>query len=98
MVNLAGETSIQRGRVEEQITDFVSSLHEMEITIDRLQDQLRRLDIETQAQIQYREGQLAESEVNFDPLEMDRHSQLQQLSRSLLEASTDLMDLKDTHG
>ncbi|WP_164653667.1 hypothetical protein, partial [Pseudomonas viridiflava] len=34
----------------------------------------------------------------FDPLEMDRHSQLQQLSRALFESASDLMDLKETLG
>lgn len=96
LVNLAGETSIQRGRVEEQMSDFVFSLDEMESTISRLQDQLRRLDMETQAQVQFREEQIADNAVEFDPLEMDRYSQLQQLSRSLFEAASDLSDLKST--
>ncbi len=96
LVNLAGETSIQRGRVEEQMNDFVFSLDEMESTISRLQDQLRRLDMETQAQVQFREELMMEQSIEFDPLEMDRYSQLQQLSRSLFEAASDLTDLKQT--
>ncbi len=96
LVNLAGETSIQRGRVEEQMSDFVFSLEEMETTIGRLQDQLRRLDMETQAQVQFREEQMMDQNIEFDPLEMDRYSQLQQLSRSLFEAASDLTDLKQT--
>ena len=51
LVNLAGETSIFRGRVEQQVSDFGFTLSEMEATIDRVRDQLRRLDTETQAQI-----------------------------------------------
>ncbi|SDI94173.1 chemosensory pili system protein ChpA (sensor histidine kinase/response regulator) [Pseudomonas flavescens] len=98
LVNLAGETSIFRGRVEQQVSDFSFTLNEMEATIDRVRDQLRRLDTETQAQILSRyqaEAERAGYE-EFDPLEMDRHSQLQQLSRALFESASDLLDLKET--
>ena len=98
LVNLAGETSIFRGRVEQQVSDFGFTLSEMEATIDRVRDQLRRLDTETQAQILSRiqaEAERAGYE-DFDPLEMDRHSQLQQLSRALFESASDLLDLKET--
>jgi len=98
LVNLAGETSIFRGRVEQQVSDFGFTLGEMEATIERVRDQLRRLDTETQAQILSRyqaEAERAGYE-DFDPLEMDRHSQLQQLSRALFESASDLLDLKET--
>jgi chemosensory pili system protein ChpA (sensor histidine kinase/response regulator) len=95
LVNLAGETSISRGRVEERVTDIVYSLDEMDVTLERMQEQLRRLDIETQAQILFRQEQVESSdEEEFDPLEMDRYSALQQLSRSLIESSTDIQDVK----
>ncbi|KAA0950303.1 response regulator [Pseudomonas sp. ANT_H14] len=98
LVNLAGETSIFRGRIEQQVNDARSALHEVETTIERMRDQLRRLDTETQGRILSR--QQAEAErlgyEEFDPLEMDRHSQLQQLSRALFESASDLLDLKET--
>ncbi|EAW32858.1 sensor histidine kinase/response regulator [marine gamma proteobacterium HTCC2143] len=97
LVNLAGETSISRGRAEEQISELVASLDDMQITVDRLQEQVRRLDMETEQQILYRQEQVEiEGSEGFDPLEMDRYSQLQQLSRSLLESSSDLVDIKST--
>lgn len=95
LVNLAGETSIARGRMEQQVTDWGMSLEEMNSTILRLQEQLRRLDIETEAQVLFRQEQMQQLD-DFDPLEMDRYSQLQQLSRSLAESASDLMDLKTT--
>lgn len=99
LVNLAGETSISRSRVEEQISELVFSLDEMQLTADRLQEQVRRLDMETEQQILYRQEQVEiEGNDEFDPLEMDRYSSLQQLSRSLLESSSDLIDIKNTLG
>jgi chemosensory pili system protein ChpA (sensor histidine kinase/response regulator) len=98
LVNLAGETSIFRGRIEQQVNDARVALNEVETTIERMRDQLRRLDTETQGRILSR--QQAEAErlgyEEFDPLEMDRHSQLQQLSRALFESASDLLDLKET--
>ena len=98
LVNLAGETSIFRGRVEQQVSDVGFTLGEMEATIERVRDQLRRLDTETQAQIlsSYQAEAERAGYEDFDPLEMDRHSQLQQLSRALFESASDLLDLKET--
>lgn len=96
--NLAGETSLLQGRIEQQVDDAQAALQEMEITIERMREQLRQLDTETQGQILSRDQVTgaAQRYEEFDPLEMDRHSQLQQLSRALFESASDLLDLKDT--
>lgn len=98
LVNLAGETSIFRGRIEQQVNDARTALAEVQTTIERMRDQLRRLDTETQGRILSRQHAEAErlGYEEFDPLEMDRHSQLQQLSRALSESASDLLDLKET--
>ena len=97
LVNLAGETSISRGRVEEQVSELGQLFDDMQSTIERLQSQVRRLDIATEAQILFRRerAETAGAE-GFDPLEMDRYSQLQQLSRSLVESASDILDIKRT--
>jgi chemosensory pili system protein ChpA (sensor histidine kinase/response regulator) len=97
LVNLAGETSIFRGRIEQQVNDLAHTLQDVDSTIERVRDQLRRLDMETQAQILSRhQEEIEQAYEEFDPLEMDRYSQLQQLSRSLFESASDLLDLKET--
>ena len=98
LVNLAGETSIARGRLEQQTSDFSHTLEEMAATIERLREQLRRMDIETETQILFRaEKELGpDYDEDFDPLEMDRYSSIQQLSRALSESSSDLIDLRQT--
>ena len=99
LVNLAGETSISRGRLEQQISDFGYTLEEMSATIERLREQLRRMDMETEAQVLFRaekEGISSTIYEDFDPLEMDRYSSIQQLSRALTESTSDLQDLRDT--
>ena len=97
LVNLAGESSIVRARVEQGISDFGGALEEMETTIERVREQLRRLEIETETRVSSRlERSTGPAYEDFDPLEMDRYSQLQQLTRSLTESATDMMDLKET--
>jgi chemosensory pili system protein ChpA (sensor histidine kinase/response regulator) len=94
LIGLAGESSINRGRVEQQITDFGSAIQEMEDTINRIRDQVRRLEIEAES----RETLITQhgDDSSFDELEMDRYTMLQEISRSLSEGSSDMMDLKDT--
>lgn len=100
LVNLAGETSINRGRVEQGINEFASYVDEMGNTVARLYEQLRRLDVETEAQIlsNYQQGveQGKYQEDGFDPLEMDQYSELNQITRQLSESASDLLDLKST--
>ena len=98
LVNLSGENIIFRGRIEEQVSEFTQFLDEMDATVQRLQEQVRRLGTETEAQIDYRREQIEASgeAESFDPLEMDRYSHLQQLTGSLMESASDLHDLKET--
>jgi chemosensory pili system protein ChpA (sensor histidine kinase/response regulator) len=95
LVNYAGEVSIYRSRLEQQISTFRFNLVEFEQTVSRLREQLRKLELETEAQIlsrYQREAEAAES--SFDPLELDRFSQLQQLSRALAESVSDLVSIQ----
>jgi chemosensory pili system protein ChpA (sensor histidine kinase/response regulator) len=62
----------------------------MEDTVGRLHEQLRKLEIETETQILFRyEDDKLKQDSEFDPLELDRFSTIQQLSRSLTESVTD---------
>ncbi len=95
LVNYAGEVSIYRSRLEQQMGTYRFNLQELDQTVLRLREQLRKLEIETEAQIiarYQREHETADAE--FDPLELDRFSTLQQLSRALAESVSDLAALQ----
>lgn len=97
LVNLAGETSITRSRVEMGVHGFAQTVEEMGATIQRLADQLRRMDSEMETQIVARHNEeMAAKYEDFDPLEMDQYSSLNQLSKALAESASDLLDLKST--
>src|SRR5699024_1993468 len=94
LVNFAGEISIFRSRLEEQVNVFRNNVAEVDETVIRLRDQLRNLEIETEAQILARyEREHGPSDGAFDPLELDQYSTIQQLSRALAESVNDLTSL-----
>ncbi|MFQ5994764.1 MAG: Hpt domain-containing protein [Acidiferrobacterales bacterium] len=96
LVNDAGEVSISRARMEQQVYGFRDNLGELNRNVSRFRDQLRELEIQSESAILYRTEQTAEgdSSSGFDPLELDRFSRLQQLSRSLTESLHDLSTIE----
>lgn len=95
MVNFAGEISIYRSRLEQQVGSMRFNLSELGQTVMRLREQLRQIEIETEAQVLFRyERDGGAGDDQFDPLEMDRYSHLQQLSRSMLEGISDLVSIQ----
>ncbi len=98
LVNHAGEVSIYRARLEQQNSVLGFNLAELEQTVSRLHTQLRNLEIETEAQIIYRwerEHEDDRDKAEFDPLELDRFSTMQQLSRALMETVNDLGNIDE---
>jgi chemosensory pili system protein ChpA (sensor histidine kinase/response regulator) len=95
MVNFAGEINIYRSRLEQQVGSMRFNLSELGQTVVRMRDQLRQVEIETEAQVLFRyEREGGGGDEHFDPLEMDRYSHLQQLSRSMLESVGDLVSIQ----
>ncbi len=95
LVNHAGEVAIYRSRLEQQLGAFRGAMSELDRTNTRLHDQLRRLDLETEAQIVARyQREQDKRDPTFDPLELDRFSTLQQLSRGLAESAADITGLQ----
>lgn len=95
LVNYAGEVSIYRSRVEQQIGSFRSNIGEMDRTVERLHEQVRAFEIENEAQIESRREEAMKTQEDFDPLEMDRFTHMQQLSRSMSESLNDLLSIED---
>jgi chemosensory pili system protein ChpA (sensor histidine kinase/response regulator) len=96
LVNYAGEISIYRSRMEQQLGFVRHNLKEVDVTVDRLKEQLRKMDIESEAQMMSRyQSAATKGSSEFDPLELDRFSNMQQLSRALSESVSDLLNLHD---
>jgi chemosensory pili system protein ChpA (sensor histidine kinase/response regulator) len=98
LVSSAGEVSIYRARMEQQVAGLGSHLGELGQTITRLKAQLRSLEAETDAQIHFSHRTESTRPEEFDPLEMDRYTLIQELSRSLSESVNDLSSLQNILG
>ena len=96
MINLSGESAINRARIEMGMTSLTTSIEEMGITVQRLADQLRRMELELEVQILSQIDEKLIGGEDFDPLEMDQYSSLNQLSKSLSESASDLVDINST--
>jgi chemosensory pili system protein ChpA (sensor histidine kinase/response regulator) len=94
MLNIAGEASIARARLEQQLGSFDFNLGELSRTVTRLKEQLRSLEIETEAQILHKHEDEGAHRSEFDPLELDRYSSIQQYSRALAETANDVASIQ----
>src|SRR5439155_419193 len=94
MLNISGEASIARARLEQQLGSFDFNLGELSRTVTRLKEQLRSLEIETEAQILHKHEDEGAHRSEFDPLELDRYSSIQQYSRALAETANDVASIQ----
>ena len=94
MLNNAGEVSIFRSRLDQQINSIDFNLAELARTVTRLKEQLRGLEMETEAQVMNRHQEEETRRDDFDPLELDRYSTLQQFARALAETSGDVASIQ----
>ena len=98
MVNEAGEIAIARSRIEGGAKSLRASLGELTENVSRLRAHLRELEIQAESRIQSN-AQSHDSEERvreFDPLEMDRFTRLQELTRILAEDVNDVATVE--HG
>ncbi len=89
-VNESGEVSIARARVESELGAMRQALQDLTENVTRLHAQLREVEIQAESQIQTRIAQQKETRADFDPLEFDRYTRFQELTRMLAESVNDV--------
>lgn len=89
-VNEAGEMSISRTRIEGELRALRGSLNDLTENVQRLRGQLREIEIHAESQMQSRMAAAEAHNEQFDPLEMDRFTRLQELSRLMTESLSDV--------
>lgn len=90
MVNQAGEVGIARARMEADTTQMQVGLRELTDNLERLRRQLRDLELQAETQMASRIEAARSSKQSFDPLEMDRFTRVQELTRMLAESVNDV--------
>ena len=94
LVNQAGEVSITRSKLENQVSTLKSSLSDFSENLARLRRQLREVEMQAESQISSRMS--ISSEREFDPLEFDRFTRLQELTRMMAESVNDVASFHES--
>ncbi|HEX5126049.1 MAG TPA: Hpt domain-containing protein, partial [Rhodocyclaceae bacterium] len=93
-VNEAGEISIARTRVEGEMRTLRRSLLDLTENVIRLRNQLREIEIQAESQMQSRIAAAESQHANFDPLEFDRFTRLQEVTRMMAESVGDVTTIQ----
>jgi chemosensory pili system protein ChpA (sensor histidine kinase/response regulator) len=95
-VNEAGELAIARSRIDLEMLAFKRALLELSENVGRMKVQLREIEIQAETQIQSRTKEQQEHGGEFDPLEFDRFSRMQEITRFLAESLNDVVTLQQS--
>jgi chemosensory pili system protein ChpA (sensor histidine kinase/response regulator) len=90
LVNEAGEVAIARGRIEGELLALKGSLLELTENVIRLRKQLREVEIQAESQMQSQQALASERSQEFDPLEFDRFTRFQEVTRMMAESVNDV--------
>lgn len=90
LVNQTGEVMISRSRMESELLTLRGSLKDLTGNLDRLRQQLRDLELQAETQMQSRLAQARDADQSFDPLEFDRFTRVQELTRMMAESVNDV--------
>ena len=101
LVNESGEMNALRSKIETQLNAFKLSLQDLSESAHRLHDQLREIEIQAETRMQAHNAQQRDLEQGFDPLEFDRFTRFQELTRLMAESVDDITtaqkSLRTTH-
>ena len=90
LVNQAGEVMIARSRLDVRMGQMKSSLSDLSGNLERLRQQLRDIEVQAESQMQSRLALSKDSAAGFDPLEFDRFTRVQELTRMMAESVNDV--------
>lgn len=94
MLGRTGEIMTSRARLETEVQQLRQAMEEMDGSLDRLRIQLRDMELQAESQMQSRMAQSADSHVHFDPLEFDRFTRVQELTRMMAESVSDVASVR----
>jgi len=96
LVNQAGEVAITRSRIESEVRSMKAALAELVDNVGRLRHQLRDIEIQAESQMQARSREAEQKHASFDPLEFDRFTRFQEITRMMAESVSDVGTVQQT--
>ncbi|NOT20874.1 MAG: response regulator, partial [Sideroxydans sp.] len=94
LVNEAGEVSVTRSRIETELRSLKAGLMELTDSVQRLRRQVREIEIQAEGQMQARVHIAGANAEQFDPLEFDRFTRFQELTRFMNESVHDVQTVQ----
>lgn len=94
MLGQTGEIMTSRGRLESEVEQMRLAVHDMDDSLARLRTQLRDMELQAETQMQSRLSQASASGASFDPLEFDRFTRVQELTRMMAESVNDVASVQ----
>ncbi len=92
----AGEIRLSRTSLEDSTLQSKKSILELKTSSVKLLKMVKEIEIQAETQIQAHSSQFDEHSTNFDPLEFDRFTRLQELTRLMNEAVSDIEETVNT--
>ncbi len=96
LVNQAGEVSITRSRIETEVGQIKGSLADLTDNLARLRLQLRDIELQAETQMSSRREAAKATDQSFDPLEFDRFTRFQEVTRMMAESVNDVATVQRT--
>jgi chemosensory pili system protein ChpA (sensor histidine kinase/response regulator) len=90
LISQTGEVLIARSRVDSRLNQARSALNDLTGNLERLRAQLRDIEVQAESQMQSRLALSKDTAVGFDPLEFDRFTRVQELTRMMAESVNDV--------
>jgi chemosensory pili system protein ChpA (sensor histidine kinase/response regulator) len=96
LVNEAGEISVARSRMEVELNAFKGGLMDLTGSVQGLRKLVREIEMHAEGQMQARAAVAGDSAEKFDPLEFDRFTRFQELTRFMNESVHDVQTVQQT--
>lgn len=96
LVNQAGEVSITRTRLASQVGQIRGSLTDLTENLERLRQQMRDIELQAETQMSTQMEAARAASQDFDPLEFDRYTRFQELTRMMAESVNDVATVQRT--
>ncbi len=94
----AGEVAIARSRLDGEVRAMRGTMRDISVNLVRLRALSRELEIQAQSQMQSSMVQHKGADDALDPLEFDRYTRLQELTRFIAESAGDVATLQQNIG
>jgi chemosensory pili system protein ChpA (sensor histidine kinase/response regulator) len=96
LINESGEVAIARTRIEAELRTVKQSLSDLSESVARMRGQLREVEVQADSQMKSRLSVMDadKGRAEYDPLEFDRYTRLQELTRLMAESLNDVVSIQ----